>query len=256
MSLEEFSNSDILIQIPLIIKYADHYLELKNGVIVECSSVAEKLHHYSYNLLNSGVTLQEGLPIIIQKHKYNVDYPAITRRDLSPQIDLESLIDKTASSIASTFNFVKNLSKTYASMKDLLHYTADEYATIELVINVSKIGTVIYSAAIGGYLITQSGIDSVKSLIYVGIEKYDGQDELSLWFVNNAALNARQAVIIDNALRGDAYLVGATTVDVAVAGHAVYDAYQYYYAENDKTNIMDMNNELFHNHDSEMVDVI
>ena len=79
-------------------------------------------------------------------------------------------------------------------MKNWLNDRIDKYATIELSINASKIGTVIHkpamNSAIGGYLVAQSGMDLVKSLIYVDIEKYDGQDELFWLLVKDASFDA------------------------------------------------------------------
>ncbi len=149
------NNRNILTQQLLTIKYVDHYLEFKNGI-------TEKLHYYSYSILSSDVGLQKDLLFTIQKQKYNVDYPAVTDGDLFPQVDLGNIIDKTASGIASTFNFAKNLGKTCASIKDWLNDTTDKYTTMEFGIKASKIGTVIYSttmnSAIGDYFFTQNGM--------------------------------------------------------------------------------------------------
>ena len=144
-------------------------------------------------------------------------------------------------------------------MNEWLNNTTDKYTIIDFGINASKVGTIINNVvtdSVTDSFVTQNSLNVIQSLIYAGIEKYDGENELSWLFIKDAASHAGQIVTIDVALKTAAYLVGSTTVSVAIAGYTIYDAYQYYYTDNNETNSVDINNKLFHYYNSEIVDVM
>ena len=219
--LEEFSNSNK--QRRLIAEYRNYYLSFKIILIQGYRSVIEKSHQYLYHLLNEEAILERELFPTTQE--YNINYLEVTRKDFFNNVNLKNILNIMASSVSTTFYSVKILGKTYTSINDWLNNTTDKYTMIDPGINVSKISTLIHSVLTNGAvdnLITQNGLDVMQSLIYAGIEKYDGEDELSWVFIKDAAFHTGQAVTINIALQAIACLVSSTAINVAVAGASLY----------------------------------